>query len=501
MRAEHATCGDPRVSNQKLRRGLRPYQLSMISIGGVIGVGMFLGAGATVSLAGPAVILAYALGGAVMFAVMLALGEMTVSRPVPGAFRVHADLALGPYYAFIVGWMYYLSWLGSMSSEIVAATTYLDRWLPRSVSPILAASLVLVLTLVNLAKVESFGTFEFYFAGIKVVAITLFILVGAALLIGYPGRPGIGLVNYTGQGGFAPNGFAGLVRSMALVMVAYGGTEVIGVAAGETRDPARSVPTAVRGIALRTLILYVGSMAVLVGIIPWFQTGLRGSPFVLVYDELGIPGASDVMNLVVLTAALSSLNCGLYTSSRMVYSLAQGSSVVGGLAEVSPRTGVPYRAVLASTGGVYAAVLIYWLSPGTAFLYVTSVAGFGFLFVWLMIALSHIEWRSKVTAESSFKAPFYPYLSILVAILLVGFIATLWAMPEERVGIYVGLSALLVLSAAYGLQRLSYLPRVEKLLPRSLMSLMRPRVAAGAIASIGSALAMYFGLVSKEIEG
>lgn len=489
------------MSSHKLRRGLESYQLSMISIGGVIGVGMFLGAGASVSLAGPAVILAYALGGAVMFAVMLALGEMTVSRPAPGAFRVHAGLALGPYYAFVVGWMYYLSWVGSMSSEIVAATTYLDRWFPHSVSPVLAGSLVLALTVVNLAKVESFGAFEFYFASIKVVAIVLFILIGAALLIGYPGKPGIGLSNYVGQGGFAPNGFAGLVRGMALVMAAYGGTEVIGVAAGETKDPARSVPTAVRGIGLRTLILYVGSMTVLVGIIPWFRTGLRGSPFVLVYDALGIPRASDIMNLVVLTAALSSLNCGLYTSSRMVYSLAQESSVVGGLAEVSPKTGVPYRAVLASTAGVYAAVLIYWLSPGRAFLYVTSVAGFGFLFVWLIIALSHIEWRSRVTPDSLFRAPFYPYLSIISAVLLTGFMATLWAMPEQRVGIYVGLSVLLVLTAAYGVQKLSRVPRVARLLPRPLLGFLRPRVAAGAIASIGLALATYFGLASKEIEG
>ncbi len=463
-------------------------------------MGMFLGAGATVSLAGPAVILAYALGGGVMYAVMLALGEMTVARPAPGAFRVHAGLALGPYYAFITGWMYYLSWLGSMAAEIVAATTYLDRWFPHSVSPVLAASLVLILTLVNLAKVESFGAFEFWFASIKVAAIFLFIVIGAVLLIGYPGRPGIGLANYTGQGGFAPNGWNGLVRAMAMVMIAYGGTEVIGVAAGETRDPAKSVPAAVRGIAIRTLVLYIGSMTVLVGIIPWFQTGLRGSPFVLVYDALGIPRASDVMNLVVLTAALSSLNCGLYTSSRMVYSLAQESSVVRGLSVVSPKTGVPYRAVLTSTVGVYLAVFAYWLSPGRAFLYVTSIAGFGFLFIWLIITLSHIEWRRNVTAGSAFKAPLYPWLSIVSAVLLVAFLATLWAMPEQRVGIWVGLTVLLVLSAAYGLQRLSHIPQDEKVLPRPVLSLLRPRAAAaaGAVVSIGLSLATYFGFVSKE---
>jgi len=482
------------VAEANLRRGLRSYQLSMISIGGVIGVGLFLGAGATVSLAGPAVVLAYALGGAVMFAIMLALGEMTVARPAPGAFRVHADLTFGPYLAFTTGWMYYLSWLGTMAAEIVAATTYLDRWFPHWVSPIIASLMVLALTVVNLAKVESFGTFEFWFAGIKVLAIVLFLLTGAALIIGFPGRPGIGLRNYTGQGGFAPRGLSGLIKAMALVMVAYGGTEVIGVAAGETKDPRESVPKAVRGIALRTVILYVGAIGILVGIIPWFETGLRGSPFVLAYDAVGIPRAPEIMNVVVLTAALSSLNCGIYTSSRMVYSLAQESSVVRGLAETSPKTGVPWKAVLTSTVGVYVAIILYWLSPGKAFLYVTSVAGFGFLFVWLTICLSHIRWRAVVTQDSAFKAPFYPYLSIMAAVFIALFMATLWAIPEQRVGLYVGLSSLGVLSVAYGLQQLARVPALSRYLRPA-----RTTEGAGTVLSLGLAMAMYFGLVSREI--
>ena len=472
--------------------------MSMISIGGVIGVGMFLGAGASVSQAGPAVLLAYLLGGGVMFAVMLALGEMTVSRPAPGAFRVHAGMALGPYPAFLVGWMYYLSWLGSMSSEVVAAATYLNRWFSSRVSPVLAGSLVLALTLVNLSKVESFGTFEFWFAGIKVAAIVLFIITGIALLVGDPGHPGIGLANYTGQGGFAPNGLAGLVRAMTMVIVAYAGTEVIGVAAGETQDPSKSVPAAVRGIALRTLVLYVGSIAVLVGIIPWHETGLRGSPFVLVYDKLGIPRASDVMNLVVLTAALSSLNTGIYTSSRMLYSLARESSVVSNLSYVSPKTGVPYRAVLVSAATVYAAVMVYWVAPQNAFLYVTAIAGFGFLFVWLIISLSHIRWRSRVIQDSPFKAPLYPYLSISAAVLLFAFIGSLWSLPEQRVGLLSGLSALVVLTTAYGLQKLSRIPRIERIIPKPLLA--RLRSAAAAEVTVGLALAAYFGLISKEVK-
>jgi len=460
---------------------------------------MFLGAGATVSLAGPSVILAYALGGAVMFAVMLALGEMTVARPAPGAFRVHADLTLGPYAAFTTGWMYYFSWLGTMAAEIVAATTYLDRWLPHSISPVVSAAMVLALTLVNLAKVESFGTFEFWFASIKVLAIIAFIIVGIILIIGVPGRPGIGTANYTGQGGFAPNGFGGFVRAIALVMVAYGGTEVIGVAAGETKDPATSVPKAIKGIALRTLILYLGSMTVLVGIIPWYETGLRGSPFVLAYDALGIPRASDIMNFVVLTAALSSLNCGIYTSSRMLYSLAQESTVVKAFAKTSPKTGVPLRAVLFSTAGTYLAIAIYWLSPGKAFLYVTSIASFGFLFVWLIITLSHIKWRTVITKDSKFKAPLYPYLSIISALLIITFMGTLWSMPEERVGIYAGFSALAILTAAYGLQDVAKWRYVRKLFPKMQFRTETASPAQARVLSLGIFLAIYFGLASEEI--
>ncbi|HHY35433.1 MAG TPA: amino acid permease [Firmicutes bacterium] len=472
---------------------------------------MFLGAGTTVSTAGPAVVLAYTLGGAVMFAVMLALGEMTVERPAPGAFRVHAREALGPYFGFIAGWMYYFSWLGTMSAEIVAATTYLTRWIPPRVAPFFGLLLVIILMAVNLTKVESFGTFEFWFAMVKVVAIGAFILFGAAVILGYPGHPGLGTKYLTGAGGFFPTGFSGVVRAMAMVMVAYGGTEVIGVAAGETKDPASSVPRAVRGVALRTLILYVGAMMVLVAVIPWYETSLKESPFVLVYDMLGIPWAPDIMNLVVLTAALSSLNCGLYTSSRMLYSLAQETPTLRALSKVSPRSQVPYLAVIASSISVYAAITLYWLAPTGAFLYVTSITSFGFLFVWLVICLSHIRWRYVVSDRSAFKAPLYPWLSLVSAALLASFMFTLTLIREQRVGIYAGLIVLSALSAAYGLELLGTVPALKRLIPRAFPKPAHAPVTttttatattatattAAAAASFGLLIAKYFGFVSE----
>ena len=437
----------------KLRRGLSARQLSMISIGGVIGVGMFLGSGATVKLAGPGVVLAYALGGIVMMLVMYALGEMSVAQPSPGSFRLYASEQLGPYAGFITGWMYWLSWVVVMAAEVVAATTYTRLWFDQRVAFALGLLFALAMTWVNLQNVTSFGEFEFWFSLVKVVAILVFVGVGAALVLGLGPLPAIGLTNYTGQGGFLPNGIRGLGMSMALVMVAYGGTEVIGVAAAETRDPERNVPLAIRGIILRTLVLYIGSIAVLVGVIPWNQVGLAGSPFVMVFNRVGIPAAGTLMNLVVITAALSSMNSGLYTSSRVLFSLAREGMCSQRFTRLDPKTRVPGNAVLASAAGLYVGVLAYRLSPGTAFVAITSIASFGFMLVWLIISLSHLRFHKSMVQSNpgalKYVAPGYPYASATAALILVGVISVLWFIPEQRIGVLGGLATLGVVSFYY----------------------------------------------------
>jgi L-asparagine transporter-like permease len=422
----------------------------MISIGGVIGVGMFLGSAATVRLAGPAVILSFALGGVIMMMVMLALAEMSVVEPVEGSFRTHAAESLHPYAGYVVGWTYWIAWVVIMAAEIVAASTYMRFW----VSPRLALAFGLLfavaMTLVNLTSVRSFGEFEFWFAMIKVVAIVAFILIGGSAILGIGPFTPIGLRNYVGHGGFAPKGITGVLLAMVMVMVAYGGTEAIGIAAAETRDPAVDVPRAVAGVAFRTVFLYIGSMIVLVGTIPWFEVGLGQSPFVRVYQLLKIPAAADVMNFVVITAALSSMNSGLYTSSRMLYSLAEAGAAPKFLTRLGKKSGVPYLAVLGSTFFLYVGVILYYLVPKTAFLFITGIGGFGFLFSWLIISLSQIYMRRRVLARDpsalKFKMPGYPYTSWMTVALISVVIFTLPFVPEQRIGFVSGLVWLGVVS-------------------------------------------------------
>lgn len=427
----------------KLRRGLASRHLSMISIGGVIGVGMFLGSAATVKLAGPAVILSFALGGVIMMMVMLALAEMSVAEPVEGSFRTYAAESLHPYAGYVVGWTYWIAWVVIMAAEIVAASTYMRLWVSPELALVFGLVFAVAMTLVNLASVRSFGEFEFWFAMIKVVAIVAFILIGGAAILGLGPFTPIGIRNYVGHGGFAPKGVTGVLLAMVMVMVAYGGTEVIGIAAAETQDPATSVPRAVNGVALRTIILYIGSMTVLVGTIPWFEVGLGASPFVRVYQLLKIPAAADIMNFVVITAALSSMNSGLYTSSRMLYSLAEAGAAPNFFTRLGKKSRVPYLAVVGSTFFLYVGVILYYLVPRTAFLYITGIGGFGFLFSWLIISLSQIYMRRRILARDpsalKFKMPGYPYTSWMTVALITGVILTLPFVPGQRIGFISGL--------------------------------------------------------------
>lgn len=427
----------------KLRRGLASRHLSMISIGGVIGVGMFLGSAATVKLAGPAVILSFALGGVIMMMVMLALAEMSVAEPVEGSFRTYAAESLHPYAGYVVGWTYWIAWVVIMAAEIVAASTYMRLWVSPELALVFGFVFAVAMTLVNLASVRSFGEFEFWFAMIKVIAIVAFILIGAAAILGIGPFTPIGIKNYVGHGGFAPKGVTGVLLAMVMVMVAYGGTEVIGVAAAETQDPETSVPQAVNGVALRTIVLYIGSMTVLVGTIPWFEVGLGASPFVRVYQLLKIPAAADIMNFVVITAALSSMNSGLYTSSRMLYSLAEAGAAPKFLTRLGKKSRVPYLAVVGSTFFLYVGVIMYYLVPKTAFLYITGIGGFGFLFSWLIISLSQIYMRRRIVARDpsalKFKMPGYPYTSWMTVALITGVILTLPFVPGQRIGFISGL--------------------------------------------------------------
>lgn len=434
---------------EDLHRGLSTRQLTMISIGGVIGVGMFLGSGSTVKLAGPAVVLSYLLGGILMFITMLALGEMSVYKPVAGSFRVYAHEALGPYAGYLVGVTYALCWMTVMSAEVIAASTYMGFWFPRNITWIFGIIFALALALVNMIDVKYYGEFEFWFASIKVVAIIVFLVLGLGLILGIGTGEPIGTTNYFGRGGFFPKGIGGVFLAMIMTVFAYGGSEVVGVAAGETANPEKAIPVAINGILVRTLVLYIGSMSVLVGVIPWTEVGLKGSPFVLVFQATGIPYAADIMNFVVITAALSGMNCGLYTNSRMIYSLAKGRYVPGFLGQVN-KNKVPVAAVWASIVLVFLGLVIYNISPDKAFLWITSIGSFGFQFTWFIILLSQINLRKKVPEDQfKFRVPGFPYSSWFALLGLIIVFITQFFLADLRIGAVAGLIWLALLSAYY----------------------------------------------------
>lgn len=434
---------------EDLHRGLSTRQLTMISIGGVIGVGMFLGSGSTVKLAGPGVVLSFFLGGVIMFLTMLALGEMSVRKPVAGSFRVYAHDALGPYAGYLVGVTYALCWMVVMAAEVIAASTYMGFWFPHNITWIFGIAFALALVAVNLFDVKFYGEFEFWFASIKVVAIIVFLLLGAGLILGIGTGQPIGAQNYLGHGGFFPKGLSGVMLAMIMTVFAYGGTEVVGVAAGETANPEKAIPIAISGILVRTLVLYLGSMFILVGVIPWFEVGLRGSPFVLVFQATGIPYAPDIMNFVVITAALSGMNCGIYTNSRMIYSLARGGYVPRFLGNVSHNK-VPVNGVWATIALVFVGVVMYYVSPERAFLWMTSIGSFGFQFTWFMILLSQIYLRKKTPNEQlKFKMPGAPYTTWFALVALVVVFITQFFMADLRVGAVAGLVWLALLSVYY----------------------------------------------------
>jgi len=435
--------------SEDLHRGLSTRQLTMISIGGVIGVGMFLGSGSTVKLAGPGVVLSYFLGGVIMFLVMLALGEMSVYKPVAGSFRVYAHDALGPYAGYLVGVTYALCWMVVMSAEIIAASTYMGYWFPPNITWIFGIIFAIIMAVVNMIDVKYYGEFEFWFASIKVIAIIVFLILGAALILGIGTGEPIGAKNYLGHGGLFPKGISGVLLAMIMTIFAYGGSEVVGVAAGETANPEKAIPLAINGILVRTLVLYLGSMIVLVGVVPWMEVGLKGSPFLLVFQATGIPYAADIMNFVVITAALSGMNCGLYTNSRMIYSLAKGGYVPAFLGQVN-KNKVPVAAVWMSLLLVFVGIIVYYISPDKAFLWITSIGSFGFQFVWFMILLSQIFLRKKIPAEQlKFKMPGAPYTSWFALIGLVIVFITQFFLPDLRIGAIAGLSWLALLSIYY----------------------------------------------------
>jgi len=396
-----------RPENEGLQRRLKPRQLTMMAIGGAIGVGLFLGSSVTIELAGPGVILSYILGAMVAMVVAYSLAEMAVVHPVAGSFGVYAETYLSRWAGFTVRVTYGLAQIIAIGAEVTAVAIYFGFWFPHVPAWTWVCLVSLGLVIVNALQVGNFGEFEYWFALIKVVAIIIFIAVGVALITGIGPWHAIGLANLTQHGGFLPQGWRGVWLALTLAVTSYMGVEVIAVTAGEAQDPQTSIPRAMRTVVFRLIIFYVCAITVMLAMTPWSQTGsatVGGSPFVRAFGAVGIPFAASLMNIVVITAALSSANTNLYLSTRMLFSLSRSRYAPRWLGGLS-RNGVPHAALGISTGGMVAAILLAIFAPKGAFLLLYGTAVAGMYFVWIVILMTHIGFRRKLGVDALANLP------------------------------------------------------------------------------------------------
>ena len=439
-----------------LSRNLRNRHIQLIAIGGTIGVGLFLGSARAIHNAGPGLLLAYALGGIAIFFIMRALGELLTYRPVAGSFAAYAEEFCGPFAGFVTGWSYWFMWITTAMAELTAIGIYVRYWLPEVPQWLPALIALLVLYGANLLAVRAFGELEFWFALVKVVTIVALILAGVAVIVFHVGDLGAGasFANLWSHGGFLPFGIAGVLLTMQIVMFAYNGVELIGVTAGEARDPEVVLPRATNGIIVRILIFYIGALAVIMALVPWSSLSPSVSPFVFVFEKLGVPGAASIINLVVITAASSSCNSGLFSTGRMLWSLAQRGQSPRAFATLS-RQHVPAAGIHASAAVMLVGVVLNYTVPERVFTWVTSVALVGTFWTWGIILVSHRNYRRAVSAgkapAASFRMPGAPFANWAVLAFLVALSALLWRDPDTRVALFVAPAWFALLGAGYSL--------------------------------------------------
>ena len=425
-----------------LARRLKSRHIHMIAIGGAIGVGLFLGSGKAIAKAGPGLLLSYAIGGIAIFFIMRALGELLLHKPVAGSFATYAEEFVGPFAGFATGWSYWFMWVVIGMAEITAVGVYVHYWLPDVPQWIPALATLAVLTLVNIVAVRLFGELEFWFALIKVVTIVALILGGLAVIVFGIGDLGQGasVSNLWSHGGFLPFGVLGAVLALQMVMFAYQGVELIGVTAGEAEDPAKVLPRATNSIIWRILIFYLGALAVIMSLLPWTQLDPNASPFVFVFDKLGLSAAADVINLVVITAAASSCNSGLFSNGRMLFTLARAGQAPRAFGRVS-RNHVPVAGIAASAAVMLIGVGLNYVVPEEAFIWVTSISLVGSLWTWGIIMIAHLGYRRAVaegrSAAVAFRMPGAPVANWAVVAFLVLVAGFLGFDPSTRVALYV----------------------------------------------------------------
>ncbi|MBF0663789.1 MULTISPECIES: amino acid permease [unclassified Rhodococcus (in: high G+C Gram-positive bacteria)] len=408
----------------------------MMGLGSAIGAGLFLGSGVGIQAAGPAVLVSYILAGIMVIFVMRMLGEMGAALPVSGSFSHYARIGIGRWAGFSMGWLYWFMLIMVLGVEITGASAIVQSWLPGVPQWTVALVFVSFFAVINLAQVANFGEFEFWFAALKVAVIIGFLIIGVLLVFGLlPGTEPVGTEHLLGDGdGFAPNGMAGIAAGLLAVAFAFGGIEIVTIAAAESKDPERSIAVAVRTVVWRITLFYLGAISIMVLVLPWTTASGETSPFIAVLDVAGLPYASGLMELVVVVALLSAFNANVYGTSRMAYSLARGGDGPAFLGKLTHR-GVPRNAVLLSVFFGFVSVLLNWLLPDTLLEILLNAVGSALLAIWIFIVVAHLRLRRRFEEEGTLRLRMwaFPYLSWFTLAMLIGFIALMLSDSNARV--------------------------------------------------------------------
>lgn len=417
--------------SSQLQRGLKNRHIQLIAMGGAIGTGLFLGSAQVIQSAGPSIILGYAIGGLIAFLIMRQLGEMIVEEPVAGSFSHFAYQYWGKFPGFLSGWNYWVLYILVAMSELTAVAKYINYWWPHIAAWQSVLFFFVIITAINLTNVKLYGESEFWLAIIKVTAVVAMILFGLFLLFTADANSTASFSNLWSHGGFFPNGFDGLFYMLAFIMFAFGGIELIGMAAAEANDPKKTIPKAINQVVVRILVFYVGSLAILLSLVPWNQLDLGGldkSPFVMIFSQMGIGWAAHLLNFIILTAALSVYNSGMFANSRMLFGLAQQGNAPKVFAKVN-KQGVPIPAVLLSALLIFGCVLLNYFVPEDALGHLMYVVVGALVLNWAMISLTHLKFKAMVkekNLKTSFLALWSPISNYLVLVFIAVVLYIMW---------------------------------------------------------------------------
>ncbi len=443
------------MSEDKMQRGLKNRHLQMIALGTAVGTGLFYGSTTTIALAGPAVSLSYLIGGIIIFFIVRMLGEMSVEEPVSGSFSYYAAKYWGEFPGFLAGWNYWFLFILVSMAELSAVSIYLEYWFPDLPKWIGVLACLLIITAVNLFTVKAYGEIEFWMAFIKIAAIIGMIIIGSYYIATDLNPFPMNFHYLWDHGGFFPNGVEGMVMSLAPVLFSFGGIELIGITAGEAENPEKTIPRAVNQVIYRILIFYVGTMIVLMTLWPWNLVGKEVSPFVQIFDYAGFPAAANILNFVVLTAAVSVYNSAIYSNSRMLFGLAKSGNAPKFFEKLSSR-GVPVNGILISSGITLLAAVLNYLLPDEVFMYMMSIVTGAVVISWTMIVLTHLKFRKHCAAVgvvSKFKSLFYPAANYLCLVFLAMILVIMALMESMRPAVIVMPIWVLVIWIFYRLKR------------------------------------------------